>query len=86
MQRRLMIFPKIASARLVRPHMANIGDLEKEDSIEQEQRMQQLFRRKAEEGEGMAMIAYALMVVADSNRSIAIASAIGKKLPSWSEA
>jgi hypothetical protein len=56
--------------------MANIGDLEKEDSIEQEQRMQQLFRRKAEEGDGMAMIAYALMAVADSNSSIALQLAI----------
>jgi hypothetical protein len=52
--------------------MAN-GDLvEMEDGIEQERRMQQLFQRKAEEGDGMAMIAYALMAVADSTSSIAL--------------
>jgi hypothetical protein len=57
--------------------MANIGGPinpekpEEEDCIEQEQRMQQLFRRKAEEGDGMAMIAYSLCLIADQLASAA---------------
>jgi hypothetical protein len=42
------------------------------DDIEQEQRMKQLFRKRAEEGDGFAMIAYALTLVADSNVPIGI--------------
>ena len=52
--------------------MTNIITIETEDTIEQEQRMQQLFRKKAEEGDGFAMIAYALTLVADSNVPIGI--------------
>lgn len=59
--------------------MANTGkpiDLEKENTVEQVERMQRLFRKKAEEGDGFAMIAYALILVADSN--IAIASELSR--------
>ena len=50
--------------------MANSGDPE-EDSIEQEERMQRLFRQNAEEGDGMAMIAYSLCLIADRLNSAA---------------
>ena len=48
-----------------------VTNFEKENSIEQEDRMRRLFRHKAEEGDGFAMIAYTLMLVADSNFAIA---------------
>ena len=52
--------------------MADVSAIKNEDSIDQEQRMQQLFRKKAEKGDGFAMIAYALTLVADSNVPIGI--------------
>jgi hypothetical protein len=48
--------------------MKKIGELinlEKENSFEQEQRLQRLFRKKAEEGDAGFAIAYALTLVAD---------------------